>query len=307
MNEEYLWDRSGAPDPETARLERVLGQFRYVDPKPVRRSYARSWWVAAAAVLIVGVVSALLAFRRAPVTAWQMGNGDRLRAGQLIETGATGETTIESEATGEVRVDARSRLRLIASRENQQLFNLERGTIHALIWAPPGRFVVDTPSAKTVDLGCSYTLHVLDDGAGLLTVETGWVAFEWRKHESFIPAGAACITRPQHGPGTPYFQDAPEALTRALSRFDISGDSAALEAALQAARARDALSLWHLMARTEGTRRGEVFDRFASLVKLPPAVTREAILRGDGAASDAAWDALNLESTEWWREWKRPW
>jgi hypothetical protein len=33
-----------------------------------------------------------------------------------------------------------------------------RRTIHAYIWAPPGEFVVDTPSAVTVDLGCACTL-----------------------------------------------------------------------------------------------------------------------------------------------------
>jgi hypothetical protein len=29
MNEDYLWDRSGEPDPEVERLERVLGKYRY--------------------------------------------------------------------------------------------------------------------------------------------------------------------------------------------------------------------------------------------------------------------------------------
>ena len=75
------------------------------------------------------------------------------------------------------------------------------------------RFVVDTPAAKTVDLGCRYTLSVAKDGSGFLVVELGWVAFEWNKVESFIPRGAACATRVGHGPGTPYFLDAPEALT----------------------------------------------------------------------------------------------
>jgi hypothetical protein len=28
MNDDYLWDRSGEPDPDVERLERVLGEFR---------------------------------------------------------------------------------------------------------------------------------------------------------------------------------------------------------------------------------------------------------------------------------------
>lgn len=34
MNEDYLWDRSGEPDPEVEHLERVLGKYRY-QPTPV--------------------------------------------------------------------------------------------------------------------------------------------------------------------------------------------------------------------------------------------------------------------------------
>jgi hypothetical protein len=171
--------------------------------------------------------------------------------------------------------------------------------------------VVNTPSSKTVDLGCRYTLHVSENGTGLLTVELGWVAFERNKVESFIPAGAACVTRPDRGPGVPYFIDASAALTNALARFDTSGDPAALAAALStvlaSSRPRDALSLWHLMIRTHGDQRAQVFDRFSSLVKLPTEATRDAILRGDSKAMDAAWNALNLGNTDWWREWKGQW
>ena len=41
---------------------------------------------------------------------------------------------------------------------------LDRGTIHAYIWAPAGEFVVDTPSAVTVDLGCAYKIKTDESG-----------------------------------------------------------------------------------------------------------------------------------------------
>lgn len=34
MNEEYLWDKSGEPDPEIQQLEEILGTLRY-QPKPL--------------------------------------------------------------------------------------------------------------------------------------------------------------------------------------------------------------------------------------------------------------------------------
>jgi hypothetical protein len=55
MNDDYLWDRSGEPDPEVERLERVLGKYRYQD-KPLspalrsRLSERRGGWLRLAAV-----------------------------------------------------------------------------------------------------------------------------------------------------------------------------------------------------------------------------------------------------------------
>jgi hypothetical protein len=311
MSEEYLWDRSGEPEPEIVRLEKILCRFRY-EPKSSRfikirpRRHRYGWALAAAAIFVIGAVVGIPLATRGKLTAWQQ-NGQNLRAGQWIKTGTKDGVTIDAAAIGEVVVEPRSRLRLLASGENQQRFDLLRGTIHALIWAPPGRFVVDTPSAKTVDLGCRYTLQISDNGEGLLNVETGWVAFEWQKRESFIPAGAACVTRPGKGPGTPWFDDASGVLKQAVREFDQTGDEQMLKVVLSSARDRDALTLWHLLSRTDGYQRGEVFDRFEHAVELPATVTREAIMAGNSEAMGAAWNALNLGSTEWWRDWKTKW
>jgi hypothetical protein len=67
MNDDYLWDRSGDPDPEVERLERVLGEYRYRETplSPALRSrfsWQRKPWVrfaAAAAAAIVIVVAGL--------------------------------------------------------------------------------------------------------------------------------------------------------------------------------------------------------------------------------------------------------
>jgi hypothetical protein len=306
MSEDYLWDRSGEPDAEVVQLERALGQLRWSAGKQRRwpRWPPRWTWIAAAAAAILVVVMSVRT--ASPVTSWKLSlTGQKptaVRAGQVITHG-----TIESDFVGEVQVEPESRLRLLRAHAGEHRLALDHGTIHALIWAPPAEFVVDTPAAKTVDLGCRYTLRVARDGSGFLTVEMGWVAFEWKNLESFIPAGAACTTRPGRGPDTPHFLDAPGTLIAAVARFDQTQDPLALRAALGAARPRDALTLWHLLERTRGTERAEVFDRFAILVKLAPGVGREAILRGDRKAMDIAWDALQLGDTSWWRGWKREW
>ena len=170
---------------------------------------------------------------------------------------------------------------------------------------------MDTPSAVAVDLGCAYTLEVGEDGQGLLSVVAGWVAFEWQGRESFVPAMAMCVTRPGLGPGTPYFSDASEDFQNALAIFDVaeSGSDArsnALQTALAKSRKRDALTLWHLLARADGDDRLRVYNRLAELIPPPPQATLEAVMRGDRAALDLWWEKLELGSAEWWRIWKGP-
>jgi hypothetical protein len=315
MNEEeYLWDRSGQPTADLAHLEQVLGELRWSGIRP-QRWYEKRWWMIAAAATVLLCLSATFFVQRMhmthPITSWQLSFGDQkprpVRAGQVVETRGATPGTMKSEFIGTIGIEPNSRLRLLAARGDEQRFALDHGTIHALIWAPPAKFVVDTPSAKAVDLGCKYTLRVARDGKGFLTVEVGWVAFQWHNLESFIPAGAACTTRPGHGPDTPHFLDAPPVLTKAVAEFDLTGNAQELDAALPAARPRDSLTLWHLLQRTQGQERAKVFDRFATLVKLPPGPTREGVLSGDRKSMDAAWDALQLGNTSWWREWKREW
>ena len=120
--------------------------------------------------------------------------------------------------------------------------SFDRGTIHAYIWALPGEFTVDTPSAIAVDLGCSYTLEVDDSGAGLLRTKLGWVGFKLDGHEAFIPAGAVCATRPKVGPGTPYFDDASASFRESLSKFDFATGASRKSAAPNSAKIQRSLA-----------------------------------------------------------------
>ena len=319
MSEEYLWDRSGPPDPDVERLERALAPLRYRHvPELVReaRRKPRTWWAAAAAAVLAAVGLSQLTAPPAPPTAWQvasvegpaqLGSQDAavsmaLRRGQVLRTGRASQLTLEADEVGKMDIGPDSELRAATNRQ----VLLRRGVLHAFIWAPPREFVVDTPSARAIDLGCEYTINVDGSGNGLLRVAMGWVAFQFADHESFIPAGAECVTRQREGPGIPFYADAPEPLRRGVAAWE-RGNSTALGGILAAARPRDGLTLWHLLARVPAPDRGPVFDRFAQLVSLPAEVSRDAVLHKDGRMMDLCWNALDLENTDWWRGWERKW
>ena len=338
MNDDYLWDRSGPPDPEIARLERLLrplGHHATVAPKAIAANGARrasrrlpAQLLAAAAVVLAVAAALFVALRPEPEgVAWTVGRiegspvvgmrtiGDhaRLPVGAVLETDAVSRARIEVADIGLVDVDPLTRVELVHSSDKQHRLRLLRGTLHASIVAPPGEFVVETPSSTAVDLGCAYTLRVDERGVGEVHVTAGWVGFEWGGRESFIPAGAMCQTRPGIGPGTPYFADAPPRLREALETLDFdTADPArrrsALRVVLEDARAEDGVTLWHLLTRlADAEERGLVHDRLATLVPVPVGVTREGIVIGNRAMVDLWWRELSFGDITFWRQWTQRW
>jgi hypothetical protein len=348
MKDDYLWDGLGEPDPEVQKLEKALGRYRHNQPAPEfdqvaeirpvkqRWNFFNLGWeyqLSAVAAIFVLALTVFFVMRQrsnrnlepswdvarlegTPRVGWhslgEKSGPGKLRIGQTLVTDSSSRASITLDETGRVEVDPGSRLRLVTSGPGRKRLSLEHGTIHAVIWAPPGEFVVDTPSAVAVDLGCVYTLHVDDSGAVLLRTTMGWVGFKLNGHESFIPAGAICQTRPKIGPGTPYMEDASASFRDALSRFDFESHTPAernalLGILLAGARINDALTLWHLLSRVSEADRPGVYDRLAALATPPEGVTREGILRLDRQMLDKWWSSFGFGDIYLWRTYERDW
>ncbi len=344
MKKDYLWDGSGEPDPEIQKLESLLGTFRFSRPAPAfhevltvqprpgwferfrQRFYARPAYAAQAlAFLALLIVAGWWFMNRGPAYEVINLNGaprvgsrtivqsGRLAVGQWLETDGTSRARIQVGDVGEVEIEPNTRIGVMRARTTEHRLSLHRGTIHALILAPPRRFFVNTPSAQAIDLGCAYTLEVGDDGSGLLRVTSGWVAFEHNGIESFVPAGAICMTRPGTGPGTPHRADVSAAFRTALERLDFEpaatteARDTSLALVLLEARKEDAVTLWHLLTRRKEVERSRVYMRLAELVPPPPGVTPEGILKRDRRMLDRWWNELGMGGTGWWRQWERPW
>jgi hypothetical protein len=346
LKDDYLWDGSGEPDAAVVKLERALGKFRHAGRAPewpenfaeARESKkglrgAGLWFqfaaVAASALIVFSVWSGLRlpGEMTASGVGWGVqqvagaprvgtkaigGQGEKgtLLIGQTLVTDRESRASITVSDVGQVDIDPETRLRLAESRTSRTRLELERGTIHAMIWAPPGEFLVDTPSALAVDLGCAYTLQVDDSGAGLLRTTMGWVGFRLNGRDAFIPAGAVGETRKGIGPGTPYFEDASEEFRAALRQFDFAKlseeeRSAQLTIVLANARRSDVLTLWHLLSRASVADRERVFDALNASVRAPSGVTREGIVRGEHAMLDAWWNELGYDDIGVWRKWEK--
>jgi len=175
MKDDYLWDRSGEPDPEVQKLETALGRYRQNQPtpsfekiadiRPVKQHWSffqpavvvstwalsrRSFCLRPAVFLVLRVKPtgnagpswAVARLEGAPRVGWHsMGEKSRpvkLGIGQTLVTDSSSRATITLDETGRIEVDAGSRLRLVANGPGRKRLSLERGTIHAHhLGAPP--------------------------------------------------------------------------------------------------------------------------------------------------------------------------
>lgn len=219
------------------------------------------------------------------------GGAGRIGVGGSLETDGRSTARISVADIGTVDVSPNSRVRLEETGKDEHRLSLERGKLHAKIFAPPRLFVVDTPSAKAVDLGCEYTLDVDKNGNSILHVTGGWVALERDGRESIVPAGMMCKTRKGQGLGTPFSTEATEAFKKALDSFDFSrGGSASVQTIIREAEFYDVFTLWHLLSRVSREDRGAIYDALVQFVPPPAGVTREGILSMNKKMIDA-WKA----------------
>ena len=332
MSGDYLWDHSGPRDPEIVRLERELGSFAQKNPAPPLRGGATrtprlsviAWAIgmAAAVMALVGFVWQTRLPQGAGLQVTRLNGtpmvGSRpvddtheLGVGRWVETDDNARARIDMEI-GQVEIDPNTKLGLLSTTPGDYRLHLARGKMHAFIWAPPGQFAVETLSSTAIDLGCAYSLTVNDEGVGRVEVTSGWVGFEWQGRESFIPAGAVCVTRPGMGPGTPHYDDVSPGFRSAIETIDLAVGPpatrrAALDQVLALARPKDAVTLWHLLSRVPADQRDRVFDRLAEFVPPPGSVTRDGIKAGRKEMLDDWWDHLGLGTASWWRTWKQAW
>lgn len=333
-DEDYLWDPAARPDPEVVRLERALAPLRH-RPAPLalpselpaspRRPRLRAGLVAAAVVgmMMGGTLSrsldtpwtvsrirGVVIAGGAPVSAKE--GGEVLRPREWVETGQGSSARIKVGRIGRADLGPGSRARLVRAEGAEHRMAMERGTLHARIWAPPRFFLVETPSALAIDLGCIYTLTLDDRGAGLLRVESGEVELVEGTRRSVVLAGNEATLTPGTGPGLPYPVRAAPEFRQALRGYEAHPDPRTLGALLAASDSGTTITLWHLLQRVPSAERPRVYTRLARLAPPPEGVTPEAALALDPRALHRWRRALErswtTESVPFWkRTWRRAW
>ena len=304
IREEYLWDKSGPPDPLVQRLEKVLGEHRH-RPKP-RPAVVLRWKLAAAAAAAVIAVFGFRFFGTDRCYAVDGLAGVRhVRAGDSFVVADGSRAVVEVASLGEVVFQSGSRVRVVdCGRLRHEMF-LEEGTLSATIVAEPRVFNVGTPAGMTIDLGCEYDLTVDAEGNVRLHVLKGRVAFQAEPggREVIVPARSSCEVMLGRAPNTPVQDDATDAFRRAVRAIEFAPDGEVdpvlLDVVVDIDRRDDSLSLVHLLEAPSTRVRERVYAKLAQMYPPAPGASREGILAGDQEMI-AAW--REGMTKDWWYE-----
>jgi hypothetical protein len=315
---DYLYDKSG-DDPEIARLEAALGAYAHRAPlrnEPPRRRRRNLVLGVASAAAVSAAVVVFFQFRAsrdgcaggatgfsfaveggAARCAGGLAERGKLPVGAWLETPAGAVADVLVADIGAVRLYGDSRLRLLGTGPREHRLELAQGRLSAKVVAPPRLFVVDTPAAAAVDEGCAYELGVDASGRTTLRVTSGAVTLVGSRRTAYVARGAEVVAERGRGPGTPVSSAAGDDLRRAVGRFD-AGDRAAAFAIAKLAGSGDTITLWNLLASSEGRERAAVYARLDALAGRPEGVTAEAVLAGKS-------EALELWRAQLDSDWQR--
>jgi hypothetical protein len=205
-----------------------------------------------------------------------------LPVGSWLETKLGAVAAVKVADIGELTVYGDSKLRVVATSSTTQHLELARGRVHARVTAPPRLFVVDTPAATAVDLGCQYDLDVDPHGRTHLRVTVGAVSLEDRGGVVYVPATFEVGMTPGHL-GTPTSINASNELRDAVSYFDGGGPVTNL---IAAATSRDRVTLWNAIFRRTGADRAALVAKLEELAPLPDPALQAKVLTGDADAMD---------------------
>lgn len=317
---DYLWDRSGPPDPLVAALERRLAPLGLAGRRrapPAPRPRLGAYWLVAALALLTALPFALLpshaearydVLLRAGEARIRRGWSEtRLAAGRaalapvgsllVCDPGARVRLRVGEDPSGldlgEVEIEGPAALRLDAASAELRRLYLHNGTLHARIsaFARERLFQVGTPSGNAVDLGCVYTMQVGGDAAALMRVQLGRVAFELPRQTLYVWAGARCNVRRDAAYSLPIDEGAAADFAAAAQRWERAGSAeerlATLAAMARSARTDDAATLWHMLASSAAAERGPAAKLLDRIAPAPDGVWASKASLGDSAALEA--------------------
>ncbi len=222
-----------------------------------------------------------------------------LSVGDWIITDDTSSAKLKLGLMGSMEVLPNSRIQLISLTSSEYRMGFYGGKIKVNTWSSPGMFVIETPTAKIVNLNGKFTADISSSGDGVINVSTGWVSLKWKNKRVLIPSGASCLTLVAKLPGIPFYNDADVQFKNDLKEIengnnkkDFIGDL------LRRSRKKDVMTLWYLIPEVSINERLKIYTFISNYYPLPSNISLKGILNGNKIMLKKWWLTFNKNNQE---------
>lgn len=329
LRDDYLWNPEATPDADIERIERALAPLGAralkLDERELRLKKRAPWrYVAAIAAGIASVFLGLYAVHTYRLSwdenrAWSVATTQadgavrqwELSVGEPLITGPDEAAQLSAARIGTVTVAPNSLARVTRTRKGLHRVELERGRLHARIWAPPNHFGVTHGDMRFTDLGCEFDLEIDASSAGTLHVTSGWVIYRIRGEEVLVPEQYV-LAFDETTVRVPLRSDAAAEFRRWVIELDTmapTNDRARIFELSQgiAANARDAdyFTLLSLLVRHPTLAEAPLYTRLAAALNIDVDESHRARwMQGDATARDEWWRRIPEQPKTWWLKWR---
>lgn len=192
-----------------------------------------------------------------------------------VETNESSSVTFVMPDLGRLFIDKSS---VVSRTKNSNEVKIDKGQIRKFEGDATDVLTVLTPLAKFTEFykGGAFRIHVDENGACKLVVESGWVIVNIKEFDSYVPKNFDCqISRGRYA--IPYPSDSSPQLINLLQNFSGINDPS-VGTILSQMTIKESLSLWHIIQLISTENRSIAFDKLNELIPVPAGVTKEGIL-----------------------------
>lgn len=209
-------------------------------------------------------------------------NSGIIHQGQSLLTDNSSRAAIRIPKVGNVEVGENSLLVLTKAKDGNNRIMLRSGSINVTNLSNMPEFSIELKDCIVNDRGGEFNISIYNNKNAVVNVKYGFVEIKKNEKIIYLNEDHICEIRYGFNIGTPYRQDAAEALKAEVMNFDFSnGGDNSVNKIMELATEKDMLTLLALIPNSSQLQRQILFQAIANKFPPPESVTKRGIINGD--------------------------
>ena len=223
-------------------------------------------------------------------------NSGTISQGQSMLTNNLSRAAIRVPKVGNIEVGENSLIVLEKAKDGDNVVILRQGSINVVNNSNMPELSVGLGNCIVTDRGGEFNVSIDDKENARIFVKYGYVEIQKNQEIIYLNENYNCEIKFGFKIGTPYHEDASEALKEEVANFDYrNGGENSIEKIMELASERDMLTLLSLIPKSSQLKRQLLFQAIVNKYPPPETVTRMGIIKGDSQLLYLWWQEIEWQ------------